>query len=124
MDDWDFVVPELEVVGPVVMDSVVMESVVKEIVVVGIAVVVGGGVVVHGPGVQEGFTGTVHVLVEVQSASVMSSDARQQSALKLKVPKNVINQDVFFTPLAHSAYKFIQNLLERIFKNFFSSFKF
>lgn len=77
MDDWDFVVPELEVVGPVVMESVVRESVVMEI-----AVVVGGGVVVHGPGVQEGFTGTVHVLVEVQSASVMSSDARQQSALK------------------------------------------
>lgn len=85
MDDWDFVVPELEVVGPVVMESVVRESVVMEIVVVGISVVVGGGVVVHGPGVQEGFTGTVHVLVEVQSASVMSSDARQQSATSFAI---------------------------------------
>ena len=99
MDDWDFVVPELEVVEPVVMESVVRESVVMEIVVVGIAVVVGGGVVVHGPGVQEGFTGTVHVLVEVQSASVMSSDARQQSALKLKVPNTCNKTGCLLHPL-------------------------
>lgn len=100
MDDWDFVVPELEVVEPVVMESVVRESVVMEIVVVGIAVVVGGGVVVHGPGVQEGFTGTVHVLVEVQSASVMSSDARQQSALKfLQVPNTCYKTGCLLHPL-------------------------
>lgn len=59
------------------------ESVVTEVEesVVGPVVVVGGGVVVHGPGVHDGFTGTVHVLVDVQSVKVMSSEARQQSAL-------------------------------------------
>lgn len=57
-----------------VEESVVTELVVEES-------VVGGGVVVHGPGVHDGFTGTVHVLVDVQSAKAMSSEARQQSAL-------------------------------------------
>lgn len=64
-----------------VEESVVTELVVEESVVVGPVVVVGGGVVVHGPGVHDGFTGTVHVLVDVQSAKAMSSEARQQSAL-------------------------------------------
>lgn len=57
-----------------VEESVVTELVVEES-------VVGGGVVVHGPGIHDGFTGTVHVLVDVQSAKAMSSEARQQSAL-------------------------------------------
>lgn len=71
--DLTLVVPALDVEESVVTE--VEESV------VGPVVVVGGGVVVHGPGVHDGFTGTVHVLVDVQSVKVMSSEARQQSAL-------------------------------------------
>lgn len=71
--DPTLVVPALDVEESVVTE--VEESV------VGPVVVVGGGVVVHGPGVHDGFTGTVHVLVDVQSVKVMSSEARQQSAL-------------------------------------------
>ena len=66
----------------VVGESEVDDSVVMEFVVVGLVVVVGGGVVVHGPEVHEGLTGTLHWLVDVQSVSVMSSEIRQQSALK------------------------------------------
>lgn len=74
--------PKLVVAVLDVEESVVTESVVEESVVVGPVVVVGGGVVVHGPGVHDGFTGTVQVLVDVQSVKLMSSEARQQSALE------------------------------------------
>lgn len=52
--DWLFLITVL-----VVDDAVVDESVVTEFTVVGLLVVVGGGVVVHGPEVHEGLTGTV-----------------------------------------------------------------
>lgn len=75
--DLTLVVPALDVEESVVTE--VEESV------VGPVVVVGGGVVVHGPGVHDGFTGTVHVLVDVQSVKVMSSEARQQSATSFAI---------------------------------------